>query len=419
MHFLITNSVPLNGGDEALLRATIEGLQWRWPGSYVSVLCHDPELCRRQLPDINFDADLETAFWPKPSKPGLPGKVRDACLWRYAQWRGEKYLAIGVDKMMSSACSQSILARYITADVVLSSPGGFLHDHYPINNRLDGLEVALRLGKPVILLAQSVGPFWKPESKRRVPEVFNRLAAICVRDGVSVKHLLDCGVDTTKIHQTADMAFLWHRLAPELFQPKPGPTRKIALCFRVWPLNDAASAAATLEKAERLCRELLEEPERELVFLSTCQGIPGYIDDSELALQLVAKLPAALRPRCTVDRERRPLRALIAAFGACDAYIGMRMHGCILAMLAGTPALGLGYESKTAEIYKQLDLMEYQIPFDADAAEWSRAAGQFLTNVDKIRGLLPEALDRLACRAEKNLEVVAQWLPRASQTAQH
>ena len=30
MRILITNSVPANGGDEALLRAAIEGMRMRW-----------------------------------------------------------------------------------------------------------------------------------------------------------------------------------------------------------------------------------------------------------------------------------------------------------------------------------------------------------------------------------------------------
>ena len=58
MNFLITNSVPLNGGDEALLRATVESLGQSFPGSNVTVLCKDVELARKYLPDLDLESDL-------------------------------------------------------------------------------------------------------------------------------------------------------------------------------------------------------------------------------------------------------------------------------------------------------------------------------------------------------------------------
>ena len=41
MNVLISDSVSLNGGDEALLRATVETLLARWPGIGVTVLCNN------------------------------------------------------------------------------------------------------------------------------------------------------------------------------------------------------------------------------------------------------------------------------------------------------------------------------------------------------------------------------------------
>src|SRR6266513_4239785 len=133
MNFLITNSVPLNGGDEALIRALTGALLRRWPSSDVTVLCNDLDLCRKQLPDLHLASDLEFA------------KTEES--------------------------RRRTLACYRAADVVLSAPGGFLHDHYYIEERLRGFEAALRLSKPLILLGQSIGPFWKSKSIKHVREV--------------------------------------------------------------------------------------------------------------------------------------------------------------------------------------------------------------------------------------------------------
>src|SRR4051812_43177023 len=103
--FLITNCVPLNGGDEALLRATIEGLSRRIPGCSVGVLCKSVALCRKYLPDLELASDLE-----------------------FCESAEERH---------------AVLDMYRSADLVISAPGGFFHDHYAIDARLDGLETAI------------------------------------------------------------------------------------------------------------------------------------------------------------------------------------------------------------------------------------------------------------------------------------
>jgi colanic acid/amylovoran biosynthesis protein len=408
MNFLITNSVPLNGGDEALLRAAVESLAARWPGCEVTVLCSDPERARAQCPDLRLEPDLElTAQKPRSrahrtlqrAARRLPPLGSLGRLRRHAEFAG------------APPARREVLERYRRADVVISAPGGFLNDHYGLEKRLRGLEVALDWGKPVVLFAQSLGPFWKAASIARIGQVLNRVSRICVRDAVSREHLLQCGVDPSRIRDTADAAFLWRDLAPELSRARSGPPRAIGLSFRVWPLGDMEEVRHTVMKAERLCRFLLADPARTLVFRSTCQGIPGYVDDSELAVRIVEGLPPALQARCRVDRNRYGARALIRALGECDAYIGMRLHGCLLAMLGGTPAMGLGYETKTEEIFGQLGFSEYQVPFRADGAEWLAGAARFLAGWDGIRLALGPALDRLCLKARGSLDAVGELLP--------
>ncbi len=371
MNILITNCVPLNGGDEALLRALILSLKANWPDTSVNALCNDVELTRQYLPDLRIGADLEFA---------------------------------------TGAALRESSSLYRQADIVLSAPGGFLHDYYPLEDRLRGFEVALALGKPVVLLGQSLGPFWKPESLRRIPEVLNRVSCICVRDGLSKQHLLEAGVAPSGIRATADVAFLWRRLAPELFCTRQSPTGKVGLCFRAWPLGDTVAVKDTIAKAVELCHFLLKAPERQLLFVSTCQGIPGYVDDSELAADIRRKLPLELQDRCRVSRARLGPRELMAALGECDAFIGMRLHACLLAMLAGCPAMGLGYEKKTSEIFQQLGLEPFQASFDSDLENWLRCARQFLAETTRLRARLPQILDQACDRAELNLDPVRECL---------
>jgi polysaccharide pyruvyl transferase WcaK-like protein/2-polyprenyl-3-methyl-5-hydroxy-6-metoxy-1,4-benzoquinol methylase len=373
MKFLITNSVPLNGGDEALLRALVAALVRRWPNSEVTVLCKDLPLCRKQLPDLHLASDLEFAD--------------------------------------TEESRRNTLECYRAADIVLSAPGGFLHDHYPIQERLQGFETALRLSKPLILIGQSIGPFWKHASIKRVRQVLNKASCICLRDQISSRHLAKCGVNPSKIRITADAAFLWHRISPELFQPKKeSNTRLVGLSFRVWPLGDEIGLQHTIDKGEQLCRHILADSDKRILFLSTCQGVPGYVDDSQVALQIFHRLPDNLQLRCDIDRARYGPVELMKTLGQCDAFIGMRLHACILAMLAGVPAMGLGYEDKTEEIFRQMDLEPFQIPFTSDAQRWIEKADYFLANVNNIKAQLPKALDERCTAAQENITAVEEQL---------
>lgn len=377
MKFLITNSVPLNGGDEALLRALIISLRRRWADSNITVLCKDLERCRKQLPDLELASDLE-----------------------FAHTRSDR---------------ENTLDCYRAADIVLSAPGGFLHDHYPLEKRLHGFEVAMDLAKPVLLIGQSIGPFWKPQSISRVREVLGRVSRICLRDEISREHLIRCGVDVSKVTVTGDAAFLWHEIAPELFRPSAhGTIRKVGLSFRVWPLGDRINLRETLNKAERLCRHILADGEKSILFLSTCQGVPGYVDDSQLALQIYDRLPQDLRRRCEIDSSRYEPTALIQALGRCDAFIGMRLHACILAMLAGVPAMGLGYEDKTEQIFRQMGLGKYQTRFDTDEENWIKTAEIFFGDIDVIRNRLATVLDERCAAAKENILAVEEELNMAS-----
>ena len=69
MRFTIINTVAVNGGDEALLRATISSLSSRWPNCKFYVLGNNPELSNKHIKDINFYWDWEYAFM-NPSTKG-------------------------------------------------------------------------------------------------------------------------------------------------------------------------------------------------------------------------------------------------------------------------------------------------------------------------------------------------------------
>jgi colanic acid/amylovoran biosynthesis protein len=373
---LITDAMPVNGGDHALVLGLLKTLAARWPSADVTVLCQRIEQSRPLMPEFRLEAGLG------------PHESTD----RVARF-------------------------YREADLVISTPGGFLHEHYDICTTLRGFRLALDLNRPLVLFAQSMGPFTRPDTRRAVADILQRAALVAVRDRLSVRHVLDCGVTGDHLVRFPDAVFLWRQFLRSRYVAKSGPPRRAGLCFRRWPTGDREAFKDTVKKARRLVAHLHDRGLEEFVFLSTCQGIAGYVDDSELAVRIVGSLPAPLRDRCHVDREHHGPEDLVQRLSECDVVFSMRLHGCLLALLGGTPAMGLAYESKTPEIFHQLGLKTYQVPFTAFATRWCECASRLLDDLDVVRAALPATLDRMSSAISTGVDRLDAVLQHSSTPA--
>ena len=94
----------------------------------------------------------------------------------------------------------------------------------------------------------------------------------------------------------------------------------------------------------------------------------------------------------------------------------MRLHACILAMLGGCPALGVGYEFKTRGIFTDLNLDDFQFDYDQPLDHWLQQAEQFLCRIEEIRLALPAALNDASARVERSL-IHVQPNPDAQSTS--
>src|SRR5690606_39190214 len=91
-----------------------------------------------------------------------------------------------------------------------------------------------------------------------------------------------------------------------------------------------------------------------VTFLSTCQGMPEYwTNDAASAAEVVALLPPDVCKHVNIDANFRQPQQVAIAYADFDLVIATRMHAAILAMTAGTPVIGLAYEFKMDELFKQ------------------------------------------------------------------
>jgi colanic acid/amylovoran biosynthesis protein len=100
---------------------------------------------------------------------------------------------------------------------------------------------------------------------------------------------------------------------------------------------------------------LVRERGAEVVFLSTCQGVPEYLyDDSQVADRIRQGLDLDVQRAVSVDHDFHSPTALMQTLRGFDFAISTRMHMAILGLCTGLPVLPIAYEFKTHEVYKSL-----------------------------------------------------------------
>ncbi|MXG89969.1 polysaccharide pyruvyl transferase family protein [Nocardioides flavescens] len=395
-------AVVSNGGDAAIMEAQIAALDRAYPG-HVAVL-HDnaPTVARRTFPRCEVLPPTGNVV----NRPAGPGKHREAMrrlnrvrvrtaarLWRTAGERAARAMLTG-----DEAAQLSSMAR---AEVVAYTGGTSLIEKYSLKSKLFEIELSSLLGRPVVLLPQSVGPFGKAENKRLMRRLMKSVDLTLLRDERSLSHLRDIDADTSSVRVVPDIVFALaepgdvDRLRQSGEVPSSGARIAISVrdCRLFYGGTEAERAAGQVRYEEAIAglAEELCARGASVTFLSTCQGVPEYwTDDSEVAVSIVGRLPEGVRDQVTVDDSYHSVRDLKDSYGTFDLVVCTRLHASILALDAGTPVLPVAYEFKTHEVMKQLGLADVVV----DIADISR--DRLVQSLDTLTAELPSRRDALA-----------------------
>ncbi len=307
MRILITDSFcSANRGDAAILDGMIEGVRAR--GASVEVVSHFPEVARH-FHDVDVVDDHDV-------------------------------------RAVANAVSR--------ADLVVSCGGSFLHDLYAqnLNARLATMHLARRMDKPYAIFGQSIGPLTLPLSRQAVREVLDGAAWISVRDEASAKVVRDVGVGAP-VHIGVDAA-----IGGRVRTAARGAGPVLGVTVRGWHFPGQRDPAACQDRYEEEVARAADRWARTtggtVRFFSNCTSYGGYRQDDRVAARRVAaRMNADAEVIEAVDLDFATLRG---ECGACDLFLGTRMHSLVFATTAGVPAVGVAYEQKTFEWMRQVGL---------------------------------------------------------------
>jgi len=341
-----------NRGCEALIRANVKTIRSVYPDAEFLVPSRRIDLDSRQWPHAANHGVRFVAAEPFPFVVRWWGRLR----------RILGFLSGIVPSFNVSADTRKLFEQ---TDALIMTGGDIISLDYGLESLYYWVgicDAAMKIGKPTILWAGSVGPFSKdPATERNIKTFLARFSLITVRETPSYEYLKSLGLSAVK--QVTDPAFA--------LDPEPAPENATAcfaqerpvLGFNISPLilkfreSDAAKQALEQEVADFLS-DVVREQSMDVLLIPHVDPLDGSEGNSDWAYmqRIIAQMPLELVSAGQVRQLPRGLNAaqLKDVIRRCCYFIGARTHATVAALSQGVPTLSIAYSIKAKGINQDL-----------------------------------------------------------------
>lgn len=284
------------------------------------------------------------------------------------------------------------------ADVVISAPGGYIHDtNFAYYIALYHIALARKSARN-ILAPQSIGPIDAPIARRVARAVLKRTDMVCARESYSLDFLRNAlDLPDQILRRSGDSAFWNHDVSIDtdaldavwgeigLNPGEGGPILGLTVVDWSFP-KSSNPQAAQLDYITGLA-EIIDHMSRK-------HGMRAVIfNQVSEDLGMAERVVAACDHPVVVDRASREPDVLRALIGRSTLFLGTRFHSCIFAMMADLPTFAIAYLPKTSYILRDLKLEDRQIPItELDAKATIAALESDLSNLAAARAKIKGAV---------------------------
>jgi colanic acid/amylovoran biosynthesis protein len=357
-----------NAGDAAIVLATAALLKSRGIGQVANAT-------RYYADDRPFyesrDITVTPPIVPLPER-GLLGDA--ARLQRFAIGLAAAGIITSIYRIRpSSGRRLAIKARLLglvaamDASCIVICGGGYMYSsrrrvNLSLVHSLVTILLSSFLGKPLVMMPQSVGPLSKRFDRWLTRLTLRRVEPIVARDSDAVKEVESIFVRRANtVTLCPDIAF--HGWDAIRRHPTPRGIGRTAIGIVVmdWTWARQVDSELALGHYIRKIADTTTMLSRQgfKVNLLGHSRLPEHDqDDLAVANQVVkAVTHTGGEPPAVIDLDSDPER-LSNFFADLLAIVGTRLHSCILSMVSGTPAIALAYQPKSLGTYELLGLGE-------------------------------------------------------------
>ncbi|MFL5898123.1 MAG: polysaccharide pyruvyl transferase family protein [Solirubrobacterales bacterium] len=382
---LLVDGWLANAGDAAINLATSLTLRRELPGARVVLAGHHRSLMGASYPELDLAPPLDAVAgvsWP---------------------WTTPQDLAEGgiVDRLVEEA------------DLVVAAGGGYMLERYKPEGRIKGYEYLLERGKRLAFYAQSIGRFKDPALRARLGTVLVGADLVLVRDEPSLEVVRELR-SPEGVHLTADEAFLLP-VNRRIATPR---SLLVTASVHPWERDDGTDELrddSHLEQiAAALTRILSSGLARTVTLASTVQGVgwagQALEDDDIAASRLQAAVPAQWRNRIRRSSGYLTANRYAELAARHAAVISMRMHGAILAAVAGTPVLLANASDKALSLSRRSEGRISTISSRSDLGRLDELVAPLLEDLKGARLRQNAAVEQMRALARANAQLVSDQL---------
>lgn len=403
MNFLITNMTGFrNKGCEGMTKVIIAELLKRFPIAKFTVFSNDPAYDALYVP-----TDQEIEFFITPSTP--PDLlVRLYRLIRNPIRRTENHVA-------------ALREHFTWAEAIISTGGDiFSSDYGNLKHHLVPIQYATQLGKPIILLGHSIGPFKTEEERNKFIRAMQNVSLITTREKRSLEYVREMNLKNTRVELTADPAFCFPATANETVDrlwcsyhlPYDRPVIGIAASQGI-----ASYGKASYETHFEALKKLIQYVTRELGFhVALIPHAPERTtgnDDRLICTQLYRSL--GFPSEATVIALSHSAEEIKGIIGRCKLVVAERMHAAIAALSQLVPTMVVAYSVKSrgilSDIFGANEVDKYLIELrDVDEASLIYKTRCLLEREQEVSDLLKQTIPGIIGRAKTNFDLAKEIL---------
>ena len=312
------------------------------------------------------------------------------------------------------------------SDVVISIGAERINDNFrpQLPFALYGYWFGKMLKKPVVLYAQTIGPFRHKLSRWLTKKILNKVDIITVRDKRSRILLDEMGITNPKIELVADPAILQQTVSPTEAEKlllaeglDRGQRPLIGISVLKWTYVNARENKDPqtyyreyVSSIAKLADYLVEKIGAGVVFVSTNFARYNNRDDDVMVAKEVRRQMRHSDKAWVLEKLYSP-KELKGIIGQMEMFIASRMHSCIFSTGMAVPTLALNYQFKLYEYMKLLGMEEMTCDFDRVSFDRVRPLADSLwADRNQIRKQLEQRIQALSKASLRSAGLVGELL---------
>ena len=276
------------------------------------------------------------------------------------------------------------------------------------------------LGKPVMIWANSLGPFNPRYIQPFVKWILNKVDLITTREALSKELLDNIGV-TAPTFVTADAAFTLPAISQKdaLVLLKQGTglsTDDLMVGITAIPWSFPGQRGDVNKKLDTYLRALagaadyvIEKLNAYVVFFPQVI-LPPLKDDRPISMKVLNEMKN--RSRAAVLTDDYTPEQIKGMYGCLSLLIGTRFHSCILAQSMNVPTIAIEYDGhKALGIMRLLDLDDYVCDINTiSVSELTSRIDKIWAERDNVKRKLEQNIAVMQAKSKENVRLAIEYL---------